>query len=275
MSAITLAQQKIQTGDTRGFLVALEGLGFLTETVEEILVNEELSSFFQSQKASRKKVSLTSEERQGLALDESKCLARVWYEKPKSGGLGYDNIQCLSKKKVDGECLCKKHFEMKGNGCLWTGLVTESRPEEPVHPTAGPKMWSTDSDGNDVVKEKKPRKTSEKKVEKKSSKKKDDEDCGDDLDADKYTIEELMVLLEQKKDEQKKDEQKEPDKEQTLELEDEGDGFETITAKDPTGVFKEYQLNTDDQSVLTLDLFEPVGVWNKETQEIDFDDDEE
>ena len=156
MSAITLAQKKIQTsGDPRVFLETLGDLGLLKESVEEILAREELVDFFNTKKTTRKKTS-TDEERLGQ-YDENLCDARLWKEKPRSGGLGYDNIQC-SSKKVDGcDCLCKKHFKMHEAGKLWTGLITKPRPEHTIHPTARPgyvpmsKMWSTDRDGNDVA----------------------------------------------------------------------------------------------------------------------------
>ena len=95
------------------------------------------------------------EERLGQ-YDGNLCDARIWKEKPKSGGLGYDNIQC-SSKKVDGcDCLCKHHFKKKSEGKLWTGLITEPRPEEVVdlalqrRGLPADKKWSTDKDGNDI-----------------------------------------------------------------------------------------------------------------------------
>ena len=120
MSAITLAQKKIQMGDPKVFLETLDGLGLLKESVEEILAREELVDFFKTQKTTRKKVSLTDEERLGQ-YDGNLCDARLWKEKPKSGGLGYDNIQC-SSKKVDGcECLCKKHLSCRARGSSGPG----------------------------------------------------------------------------------------------------------------------------------------------------------
>ena len=127
-----------------------------------------------------KKYTKDSIDKQHVNYDENLCDARIWREKPKTGGLGYDNIQC-SSKKVDGcECLCKRHFKLHSEGELWTGLITEDRPNIPVHPNAGPKMWSTDKDGNDVVKEKKNKVV-----------------CPEDL-----TIDQLNVLMDKKKKEQ-------------------------------------------------------------------------
>jgi len=103
----------------------------------------------------------TSDEERIGQYDENLCDARIWRDKPHSGGLGYDNIQC-SAKKVDGcGCLCNRHFKMQEAGTHWTGLITEPRPENPrcTQPNLqtkkqnfGLKMWSTDKDGNDVVK---------------------------------------------------------------------------------------------------------------------------
>ena len=150
MSAISLAQSTLGTSQpvSKDFLVALkEKYGFLPDPAE-IMNDTDLAPFFV--KKSRKKVSPLAEDRQGV-YNGDKCDARVWKEKPKSGGLGYDNIQC-SSKKVDGcDCLCKKHFKQFQVDNLWLGLVTEDRPKEPIHPTAGPKVWCTDEDGNEVV----------------------------------------------------------------------------------------------------------------------------
>jgi hypothetical protein len=114
-------------------------------------------------KKSSKKSRPTLEERQGR-YEKHLCDARIWMEKPRSGGLGLDNFQC-SSKKVHG-CFCKKHFKMQEEGqqavgstsagdALWTGLITEPRPENPVIKRGGPgrtlmaKIWSTDADGNE------------------------------------------------------------------------------------------------------------------------------
>ena len=298
MSTTTLAQKKIQMGDPRVFLDTLESLGLLTEPVGEILGRDEIAEFFQAQKTSRKKKSLTAEERLGQ-YNEDLCDARVWKEKSRSGGLGYDNIQC-SSKKVNG-CLCKKHFKMQEEGALWTGLITESRPENPIHPTAGPartpmsKMWSTDKDGNEVVKEKKTRKSSEPKKKKEPKKKEEEEEKEKTL-----SIEELMKLLDEKKKEEKEEKEKEKEekkeeekeekeekkeekkdglaeaKEELLKMaggvkkDEEEDEYEDITVD---GV--EYQLNKDDNTVIRVEDFEEVGVWNTETGTIDFHEDED
>ena len=290
MSVITLAQKKIQMGDPRVFLDTLESLGLLTEPVGEILGRDEIAEFFQAQKTSRKKKSLTTEERLGQ-YNEDLCDARVWKEKSRSGGLGYDNIQC-SSKKVNG-CLCKKHFKMQEEGALWTGLITESRPENPIHPTAGPdrtpmsKMWSTDKDGNEVVKEKKTRKSAEPK-KKKEPKKKEEKEEGEMT----LSIEELMKLIDEKKEEEKKEEEKkkEEKKEEKEEKEEkkeekeeekkkEEEEIEAILDEEDAETITvdgvEYQMDPDDHRLIHAETFEEVGVWDTETEKIIFDEDYE
>tara|TARA_Y100001935_G_C17311156_1_gene516390 strand:+ start:6535 stop:7509 length:975 start_codon:yes stop_codon:yes gene_type:complete len=217
MSAIKIAQEKLES-QGGGFQVATliellvekyEGL----PTVEEILNEPEVSALIKelsSKKPRKKKSSATIEERQGKVVAHL-CGARIWKEKPRSGGLGYDNIQC-SSKKVDGcNGLCKKHFKMQQANGLWTGLITEPRPENPVHPTAGPKMWCTDAEGNEVVKEKK-KKSSEKKTvkkAKKSKKKKSPEDMDyEELEMYMQELKEKKKKEEAKKGEEKKEEEK-------------------------------------------------------------------
>jgi len=283
MSAITLAQQKIQMGDPRVFLETLDRLGLLTEPVGEILGRDEIAEFFQAQKTSRKKKSLTDEERLGM-YNGDLCDARVWKEKPRSGGIGYDNIQC-SSKKVNG-CLCKKHFKMQEEGALWTGLITESRPENPIHPTAGPgrtpmaKVWSTDKDGNEVVKEKKTRKSSEPKKKKEPKKKEPKEPT--------YSIEELMKLLDEKKKEEKEEKEK---KENVSDMpKPHPDG--AFAKKEKEEKEKKEKKEKDDEATMELESDDELGedvptqmveyshngftlTWNKKTNElIDPDDGE-
>ena len=99
---------------------------------EELVSDPDLLHFFKKQeghvKVTQKKVSI--EERRGV-YDDGRCDARVWHDKVGSGGLGYDNIQC-HYKKVGDSCFCKKHAKMDNEGVLWTGKITEPRPEIPV-----------------------------------------------------------------------------------------------------------------------------------------------
>ena len=302
MSAISLAQKTLSPtkgGHTMAFLEKLTELGFLNQTIEELSVHEGLVEFFKEDRQTQKKVSPSPEERRG-EYNEEKCDARIWKPKPRSGGLGYDNIQC-SSKKVDG-CLCKKHAKMQEEGKLWTGLITEPRPEDPKKPDGTPMFWCTDKDGNDIVKEKKEKKEKKGKKEKKERKTKK---VKKDVD---YTEEELLALLAKKKMEKEQEklvkekeqeklvkekeqekleckpckeqpaEQEEEEKEKGAgtvptddeESDEEADIYESITV-DGT----EYQLNKDDKTVIRIDDFAPVGVWNTETESIDFDDEDD
>ena len=102
-------------------------------------------------------------ERNSEDFDEHRCSARKWES---DGGLGYDNIQCLSCKKIKKEdtenvllefedkmnegqrgklseyidmydgCYCKNHLKQDffmPNG-WWLGKVNEDRPEKPMLP---------------------------------------------------------------------------------------------------------------------------------------------
>ena len=119
-----------------------------------------------SKKSSPKKSSPKKDlgERNTEGFDEDRCSARKWEAE---GGLGYDNIQCSSSKKVSKEdakqvllefeekmnkgqlenmdnylenydgCFCKLHMKQDffmPNG-WWLGKVNEDRPEKPMLPT--------------------------------------------------------------------------------------------------------------------------------------------
>ena len=116
-----------------------------------------------AKKSSPKKSSATPEERNKEKFDEDRCFARKWEAE---GGLGYDNIQCSSCKKVPSDeaekvmeefkekmdedqlarlpeylekydgCFCKNHLKQDffmPNG-WWLGKVNEDRPEKPMLP---------------------------------------------------------------------------------------------------------------------------------------------
>ena len=74
---------------------------------------------------------MTIEERRGI-YEPRNCDVRIWKEK-EGTRLGYDNIQC-SSKKTDGACFCKRHKNLiDKHGPWWLGLITEPRPEKPIH----------------------------------------------------------------------------------------------------------------------------------------------
>ena len=116
-----------------------------------------------AKKTSAKKTSATPEERNKEKFDEDRCSARKWEAE---GGLGYDNIQCSSCRKIPSDeaekvmdefkekmdedqlarlpeylekydgCFCKNHLKQDffmPNG-WWLGKVNEDRPEKPMLP---------------------------------------------------------------------------------------------------------------------------------------------
>jgi hypothetical protein len=72
-----------------------------------------------------KKNSPSYEDRQLEGVDPDKCQCRIWKN-------GMDNIQCSGKKK-EGD-FCGRHYEAATSGEWWMGLITETRPEEPMGP---------------------------------------------------------------------------------------------------------------------------------------------
>jgi hypothetical protein len=268
--------------------------------------------------------------RQQQPYNPELCDARIWGEKRGAGGRGYDDIQC-SSKKVDGcGVLCTGCFNKRGDdGKLWTGLITEDRPEFPMCPAKdlqneekkwGLKQWSTDKDGNDVVKENTGKKTKKNSFEKKSRKpkKKSPEDM-DFAELTKY-MEELEALLAKAKKKEEKKAKKEAKKAEekkaacimelaALLVKEEkkaGDAIRMFgelqvkfnlleervrrvddAASDDEDMYKlitidgvEYQIFLDPLSdlhntVVRVDDFSPVGMWNAETGSIDFDEENE
>ena len=272
MSAMKIATETLsrESNVMRPLFEALKEKYGSLPPVEEMLKEEEFTCHFI--KPSKKKSS-PPEERIGV-YNEDKCDARVWKEKPKSGGLGYDNIQC-SWKKVDGSCFCKRHGKAFNAGELFLGKINEPRPEPPTKPDGTVMGWSTDADGNEVVKEKKQRKTSQKekkeKKERKSRKKKSLEEMKADL-----SIDELKKLLEEREKEAEGEEGGigagtglEDEKVEKVEK-DEEEAAETITVD---GV--EYQHDKDNHTLTRCSDFEEVGKWNTETEEIDFYEEDE
>ena len=267
--------------------------------VEEMISEPEISIFFQEPEIIKgKNNKLTIEERRGL-YDDKKCDARVWYEKKRSGGLGYDNIQC-NKKKADG-CFCRLHSRMYSDGTLWTGKITDPRPEEPQMANGKRMFWATDKNGNDIIKEKK----------KSSSKKKTT--CNIIKDPKEMSIDELLLLIKKKEEDEAntmKKEIKEEIEEEGCEEGEEGglgagvgfeediidhtelkkttsscsettepcDGLnEDSEEEDELYILKtindvEYQINIDDNTVIRLHDFKIIGEWNSDTEEIQFNE---
>ena len=250
-----------------------------TPPAMEIINDPELTKFFKKT-IKEKKVKNTIEERRGV-YDGERCDARVWHYKVGSGGLGYDDIQCNHKKHMN-ECFCKKHAKMYNEGKLWTGKITEPRPENPVKTDGTTMHWCTDNHGNDVMKKKT--------LQTKKKKKNDSPVKVQDKSPNDMSIEELIGLL------------KEKEKEETTNQEEDGEeggigagvGFdEDISPSSPTELCNdidqseeeetfiiksingcEYQINTEDNTVIHLEEYEIVGLWNKEEGKIIFNEEE-
>ena len=76
---------------------------------------------------------------------ENRCLARIWDKGE------YGKTQCSNDKITS--CLCSKHYKysLRMNGTWWLGLITNERPERPVHPISGEHQWKKDIYGNDYI----------------------------------------------------------------------------------------------------------------------------
>jgi hypothetical protein len=83
----------------------------------------------EKKKVEKKKVeakkSPSYEDRQLQDVDPDRCQCRIWKN-------GMDKIQCSGKKKE--EDFCGRHYKFATSGEWWLGLITETRPEEPMGP---------------------------------------------------------------------------------------------------------------------------------------------
>jgi hypothetical protein len=261
-----------------GFLKAMKEKYPDLPDVEEMAGDEDLMKFIDETKTGRKKK--TPEERRG-EYDEMKCDARIW--KGAGQGMGYDNIQCGSKK-VGGGCFCKKHQAAHDNGGWWLGKIMDPRPEEPVGPpgSKNPRLhvWNTDKEGNPVEKPSR-KKNSTSKAPKKVGKKK-----SSSKDPNEMSLDELKALLAAKQEEEVKDEGEE--EEEKEEKKDEGEEEkkeekkveeeekeETVEADEKTILIDgvEYQLNVEDNIVIDPEDMEIMGEWNEEEKKIEYEDD--
>ena len=172
MSALPIASETFQGPITNEFLEAVaekfSGMDFTVDDLRRDSTLMPLLSAKKKTKKSTKKVAAKKETPKG-AYDCCKCDARVW-----TNGLGG---QC-TRKKVEGELVCTMHGSKisEAGGEWWLGMVTEPRPEEPIHPNGKPHQWKNDRDFEDspepekvkVDKKKSPKKKdSPEKVEKK------------------------------------------------------------------------------------------------------------
>lgn len=81
-----------------------------------------------------------------------KCNARIW-----NGGRG---TQCNMNISSKDHYLCKYHYKAcqlrMPNNKWWLGLINEERPENPINPSNQlPHVWMYDTDGNEIINEKK------------------------------------------------------------------------------------------------------------------------
>ena len=177
---LTMAKNTIPKGmaPMESLLNDLMEKEFITQDIyDRIKADEDLAHYFAQpkckgkgkekakSKSSPKKTSPKKDlaERNSEDFDEDRCSARKWEAE---GGLGYDNIQCLSCKKVSKEdaekvllefeekmnkgqlenmddylekydgCFCKNHLKQDffmPNG-WWLGKVNEDRPEKLMLP---------------------------------------------------------------------------------------------------------------------------------------------
>lgn len=114
------------------FLSNLQEGGYIDEEkMREIMVDENLKKFLKKEKNKKK----SSCDRAGEYYPD-KCQARIWRE-------GYDNIQC-EHDKVDG-CFCTRHSKkVKEHGSWWLGLITENKPENPIHYNGTKHSWRSE-----------------------------------------------------------------------------------------------------------------------------------
>jgi hypothetical protein len=235
-------------------------------TLEDLQKDEDLQILMSPPKATKAKKSSgrgakTSEERAREGYDPDRCDARVWLN-----GFGG---QCTHKKDGD-DCMCTHHLPSgkwgsglcDEDGNWWLGLVTGSRPENPVRPggSGKPKAWKMTEDGEVVekpVKEKKPKMTDEEKKEKeleKEEKKKEKE----------LEKEEGGVLSVESEEEMSEIVENNSDTEDMSGGEEESDYLEIIFE----GV--EYQQHKETGEILDPDDFSEMGFWNAETDTIDW-----
>ena len=269
-------------------------------SVEELMADEDL--MVSPVKIPQKKKSVQKEDRLGEYNPEH-CDARIWAAKKGAGShVGYDNVQC-SSKKADGTCFCKRHNKKIGEfGSWWLGSIPEPRPENPIGPPGSkdptPHFWSTDEEGNEVNRKK------TKKSPKKVKKVKKEEKSPEDMD-----LEELKALLKVKEVEEEAKESSDGSETEDM-VEDEpvkavavkedepvkavavkeDEPVEEVTVKEDEPVEEEsdeegeqkeiifegvdYLLDESDNTVIDAEDFGMVGTWNSELEEIDFEDDD-
>jgi hypothetical protein len=209
------------------------------------LKQESVSNILNDKDFQKKQMKKKSSEKREGQYDPSKCSARLWNE-------GKGNIQC-SRGYLDGECFCKSHLK---EGGWWLGKISEKRPETPIHPERGEHKWTTDENGNLIDTEKTTEKISKegeapkkKRGRPKGSKNKNKQDTKKKKSIDDLTEEEIMKLIEKKK--QRKEDENPEEKEKEKEKEKE----EKIEVYVVDGV--SYEIKDDE--IMDPEDFSPIG----------------
>jgi hypothetical protein len=166
------------------------------DTLKNILECKDLQTYFQETKQSGKKKS--SVERSGVYFPD-KCQVRIWKE-------GFDNIQC-DMDKTDG-CFCKRHAnKVNEHGTWWLGLITDERPEHPIHYNGTKHSWKKDTqeitESETIGEKEKPKKKRGRPPGSKNKTKKTKQTINDNLNK-----EELIALISLKEKEKEKEKEK-------------------------------------------------------------------
>ena len=306
MSALPIASETFQGPITNEFLEAVaekfSGMDFTVDDLRRDSTLMPLLSAKKKTKKSTKKVAAKKETPKGV-YDCCKCDARVW-----TNGLGG---QC-TRKKVEGELVCTMHSSKisEAGGQWWLGMVTEPRPEEPIHPNGKPHQWKNDRDFEDspepekvkAGKKKSPKKKdspekvekkkkSPEKVEKKKGKKKSPEKAKNQ----DVSVDDVKMMLSRSNGKKKKveeDEEEAPpegggtgvnflDSDEEQQAIDELDNDDSDIEEDEDGFVKivfegvEYLMDKDDKEVIVPDDYTIIGIWDSESATVDFKDDGE
>ena len=287
---LTMAKNTIPKGmaPMESLLNDLMEKEFITQDIyDRIKADEDLAHYFAPPKPKGKgktkaksspkkaKTSATKQEKQDEDFDEDRCSARKWESE---GGLGYDNIQCSSCKKIPKEdaenvlmefkdkmneaqlenmedylkkydgCFCKNHLKQDffmPNG-WWLGKVNEDRPEKPMLPKGSFK------DGyQDDYKEhfwmydsegKKIEKSSKKKIIKKKKKADEPEAKVEEPKVDKAKVDKpkKKIIKKKKKVEEPKDEPEVEAGEEPNDEPEDDDKTEPLSSDDESYEAEEY-----------------------------------
>ena len=300
MSALPIASETFQGPITNEFLEAVaekfSGMDFTVDDLRRDSTLMPLLSAKKKTKKSTKKVAAKKETPKGV-YDCCKCDARVW-----TNGLGG---QC-TRKKVEGELVCTMHGSKisEAGGEWWLGMVTEPRPEEPIHPNGKPHQWKNDRDFEDspepekvkVDKKKSPKKKkSPEKVEKKKSPEKKEKKKGKKKSPEKaknqdVSVDDVKMMLSRSNEKKKKAEGAPEgggtgvnflDSDEEQQAIDELDNDDSDVEEDDDGFVKivfegvEYLMDKDEKEVIVPDDYTVIGIWDSDSATVEFNDEGE